>query len=67
MVMPIRELVNILYTSTSDLQNNQPELFTCYSIDIEIDMFRKHSTSPSLNSSRGIYIHFTIFSMNYAD
>ena len=65
MVTPIRELVNILYTSTSDLQNNQ--LFTCYSMDIEIDMFKEHSTSPSLNSSRGIFIHSAVSSMNYAE
>ena len=67
MIMPIRELVNILYTSTLDLQNNQPQLFTCYSINIEIDMFKEHSTFPSLNSSREMSIHSAVSSMNYAD
>ena len=67
MVAPIRELVNTLYLSTSNLQNNQPELSIHHSINIEIDMPRGHSTHSSLNSSRETSAHSTTSSMNYVD
>ena len=69
MVAPIRELelVNTLYPSTSNLQNNQPELSIHHSINIEIDMPKGHSTPSSLNSSRETSAHSTVSSMNYVD
>ena len=67
MVAPIRELANTLHSFTLKPQNNQLELSKHYSIDIEIDMPRGHSASPSLNSSRGMSVNSTVYSINYAE
>jgi len=48
-------------------QNNQLELSKHYSMNIEIDMPREHSASPSLNSSRGMSVNSTVYSINYAE
>jgi len=67
MVVPIRESANTLHSFTLKPQNNQLELSKCYSMDIEIDMPREYSASPSLNSSRGMSVNSTVSSMNYAE
>jgi len=67
MVAPVRELANTLHSFTLKPQNNQLELSKHYSMDIEIDMPRGHSASPSLNSSRGMSVNSTVYSINYAE
>ena len=65
MIALIRELINILYPFTSNLQNNQLELSKHYSIDIETDFSIDHSISPSINSLRKTSANFAIFSIDY--
>jgi len=67
MVVPIRELANTLHPFASKHQNNQLELSKCYSMNIEIDMHKRHSTSFSLNSFRRTSVNSTASSMDYAD
>ena len=66
-VVSIRELVNTLYSFTLKSQNNQLKLSKCYSINIEIDMPREYSASPSLNSFREMSVNSTTSSIDYAD
>ena len=66
-VVPIRELINTLYSFTLKSQNNQLEFFEHYSIDIEIDMSREYLAFSSLNSSRETSVNSTASSMDYVD
>jgi len=66
-VVSIRELGNRLYSTISKPQNNQLEFSKQYSMYIETDFPREHSTSPSFNSFIGIFVNFAVSSMNYVD
>jgi len=63
----IEELINKLYSFTSNLQNNQLELSKHYSIDIETDFSRDHSIFPNINSLRETSANFAIFSIDYVE
>ena len=67
MVVSKRELVNILYSFTLEPQNNQLDFYKCYSIDIENKLFREHSTSPSINSSKEAFVNSVAFFMDYTE
>ena len=64
-VVSIRKLPDTLYSLK--LQDNQQELSNYYSMGIEINLPREHSTSPSPNSFRGTFPISTIYSINYAE
>jgi len=67
MVIPIRELVNIVFPFTLNFQSNQTESYTTQLIDIEIDTLRDQSTSFSPNSFRKMLVHSNTSSIVYVD
>ena len=62
--MPIRELENRLHFTISKPQNNQLEQ---YSMNIETDFPREHSTSLSFDSFIEMFVNFAVSFMNYVD
>ena len=65
-VVPKRELVNILNLSFSKFQNNQ--LHSKYlSIDIDFNLSRECFLSLSIKSTREISINFSTFLIDYIE
>ena len=67
MVVPERDLVNILFPYFSNFQSNQPESSTTQQIDIEIDIPRSQLMSSSSIISRESSVHSNNSSMAYTD
>ena len=57
MVVSSRDLANILFPLSSNLQNYQQEHSLTQKIDIDIDMPRYQSKSLSPKSSRESFVH----------
>ena len=67
MVAPNRELANILFPFTTDIQNNSRTLSTTVLMNIEVDMPRGRSFVASPNNPRESSTHSNILSIAYAD
>ena len=67
MVVPRRELANILNHSISKPQTNQPSQSKQHSIDIEANSPREHFLSPNTNSSREMSVNSTTSSIDYTE
>ena len=65
--MPIRELENRLHSTISKPQNNQLKFSKQYSMNIETDFPREHSTSLSFDSFIEMFVNFAVSFMNYVD
>jgi len=67
MVVPERDLVNILFPYFSNFQSNQPEFSTTQQIDIEINMPRSQLMSSSSIISKELSVYSNTSSMVYTD
>jgi len=65
MVVPNRELVNILFFFDSSTSSN-PVIHNNMNIDIEINTLRGWSAISSINSSRKLSVHSSVSSISYA-
>jgi len=67
MVVPRREVVNILNLSFPKPQNNQPHHSKYLSMDIEFNLTRECFLSQSTNSTREISINSSMSLMDYVE
>ena len=65
MVVPIRELVNILFPSTTKDSKFDPMILDSYSMNIDINIPRGRISSLSINSLRVSLAHSNISSISY--
>ena len=66
-VVPNRDLVNTLFSFTTNIPNNSRIPSTTVPMDIEIDTLRGRSTSNSPNSSRESSTHSNMLSVAYVN
>ena len=66
-VVPKRELVNILNLSFPKFQNNQLHHSKYLSIDIDFNLSRECFLSLSIKSTREISINFSTFLIDYIE
>jgi len=67
MVVPKRELVNILFSSTTNLQSNLQKPSIVIPMDIEVDIPRGQSICFSTNSSRKVLAYSEASFIAYVD
>jgi len=67
MVALNRELADILFLFTTNIQNNSITLSTTVPMDIEVDMSRGKSFVTSSNNSRESSTHSNMLFIVYAD
>jgi len=65
MAAPIREVVNILISSTTKETTLNPIVHNISNIDMDINTLRRRSASSSMNSSKVSSVYLTVSSILY--